>query len=191
MTVPADQPVAFHVAFVVYDINAVEEHYRALLGVERWHIWERPIPMTPWNSETSDAVIKVAYGRAPGLTIELVQVLQGETVQSVYLRDHGEGIQHIGFWAPDVRSTVARAMAEGAKVTSAMLVSDDVAAFQLSASASDEQIRRAVDPNGRAYVNLGASSAQIEYIGPASGEAIREMIGADFGNVVPSAPWMV
>src|SRR5262249_49450106 len=38
---------------------------------------------------------------------------------SQFLAEHGEGVQHIGFWTPDVRKAVEAAIAAGGRLVSA------------------------------------------------------------------------
>lgn len=190
MTVRTDRPLAYHIGLAVYDLDAAMQRYSTMFGDLRWHAWESPFPAAPFNAETTDARIKVAYGRMPGLTLEFIQVLAGETVHTAFLRRHGEGVHHIGVWVPDVQRAVAGAVAKGAVVKAAMLQAGGEAAVQLSPASSAEQIVAAIHPQILAYVDPGIAGVAIEYVGPASHAGLRRIMGDDFGQIVVSPPWL-
>ena len=190
MTASAENVFAYHIGIVVRDIDAVEAVYRDLLGVTRWHTWEVEREGVPTNPATAGKLgrIRIAYGRAPGQTIELLQPLSGTSVWSEYLREHGEGIQHIGVWTQDLPGAVAEAMARGARVTHGML-REGGGSVQLDVNSKAEDVARALDPDQIAYVLPLAGGVQIEYVGPGGLERMRQTIGDDFDNVITTAPW--
>lgn len=190
MTASPENVFAYHVGIVVRDIEAVEAVYRDLLGVTRWHTWEVEREGLPTNPATAGKLgrIRIAYGRAPGQTIELLQPLSGTSVWSEYLREHGEGIQHIGVWTPDLPGAVADAIARGARVTHGIL-GDGGGSIQLDPTSKPEDVVRALDPDQIAYVLPVAGGVQIEYVGPGGPARIRQTIGDDFDNVITLAPW--
>src|SRR5262249_23255953 len=106
MTAASEQCMAYHIGIVVHDLYAVAHRYDELFGPLHWHTWEAPVGALPWNPETTDGRLRIAYGRLPGLTLELVQPLSGETVHGLFLKRRGECVQHIGLWVPDVREAL-------------------------------------------------------------------------------------
>ena len=121
MTAPSDRPIAFHIGIAVHDLDATARRYEQIFGPLQWQRWESPLPAMPWDPESSAARLKIAYGRMPGMTFELIQVLAGETVHTAFLRRHGEGVHHLGVWTPDVQAAAAVAVAAGARVRAALL----------------------------------------------------------------------
>jgi len=91
VTASAESIFTYHIGIVVRDIDATMACYRDLLQVPRWHTWEVERVGLPTNPATAGrrGRIRIAYGRAPGQTIELLQPLEGETIWSAFLRDHG------------------------------------------------------------------------------------------------------
>ncbi|HTE85188.1 MAG TPA: VOC family protein [Dehalococcoidia bacterium] len=191
MTIPSDQVFAYHIGIVVRSIEETGAIYKDLLGVPEWHSWEVEREGLPTNPATAGkrGGIRIAYGRAPGQTIELLQPTGGTTIWSEFLREHGEGVQHLGVWTPDLPAALAAALARGAKVTHGML-RDGTASVQLSAGSPPEALLPALDPDQLAYVTPTAGGVQIEYVGPGGPARMREMIGQDFDNVVTSPPWL-
>jgi methylmalonyl-CoA/ethylmalonyl-CoA epimerase len=117
ITAPTGDLVAYHVGIVVCDLQAVADRYQRILGVDRWRMHELATVKVPWDARSTDARLRVAFGRGAGLTFELIQVLEGRTPHLDFLDKHGDGVQHIGFWTSDVRAVVERAVKEGGRVT--------------------------------------------------------------------------
>jgi len=134
MTVVPSEAMAFHLGIVVHDLDASARRYEDIYGAMQWNRFELPLAALPTNPETRDAQVLAAYGRAAGMTFELIQVLSGETVHSLFLKRRGEGIQHIGIWVPDVQAAAVRAVEAGARITAAILARAGEASVQLSAS---------------------------------------------------------
>lgn len=187
MSAPPPDLLAFHIGFVVRDIDATLDRYRRILGVDLWRVHEVQRAKAPWTPYT-DARIKIAFGRGVGLTFELIQVLEGKTQHSEFLEAHGEGVQHIGLWSPDVRASVEAAVAQGARLVNAMVDPNDRAVVQLTPASSTEEILQAIPHNRLAYVDPGVGSLQLEFIGPGTG--LRDWLGEDFERIiVPPSPW--
>ncbi len=132
ITAPTGDLVAYHVGIVVCDLQAVADRYQRILGVDRWRMPELATVKVPWDARSTDARLRVAFGRGAGLTFELIQVLEGRTPHLDFLDKHGDGVQHIGFWTPDVRAVVERAVKEGGRVTLARFDPNGNAEVQLS-----------------------------------------------------------
>jgi catechol 2,3-dioxygenase-like lactoylglutathione lyase family enzyme len=190
MSAPIEQILAYHIGIVVRDIDAVSACYGELLGVPKWHSWEVEREGLPTNAATAGrkGSVRIAYGRAPGQTIELLQPLAGTSIWSEFLREHGEGVQHIGLWTPDLAASVAAAVARGATVTHGMLGANS-GSVQLTASSRQDEIAGALDPDQLAYLQPNVGGVQIEYVGPGGPARMRQTIGADFDSVVTAPPW--
>ena len=48
--------------------------------------------------------------------LELIQILEGDSVHLEFLREHGEGIHHLGFRVTDFEAKLAQAKAMGFEV---------------------------------------------------------------------------
>jgi len=187
MSAPPPDLMAFHLGFVVHDVDAVMDCYRRMLGVEAWRMHELSRSPAPWSTGYSDARLKVAFGRGAGITFELIQVLEGRTQHSEFLEAHGEGIQHIGFWSPNIRTSVETALSEGARLVNANLDPEDRAVVQLTPGSSSEQIMRSLENARLAYVDPGFGTVQIELVGPSTG--LREWLQQDFDRIIVPPPW--
>ena len=174
MTAPDLQ--AFHICLVVRELEPAMETYRKILGVDNWRLRE----MGTAN--------RIAYGRGSGQTLELVQPLPTGSGQfHDFLARYGEGVQHLGFWTPDIRSSVSAALESGASLVSAQTDASGHTAVQLlpaSANPDLSGLRMA------AWVDVGVGGCRIEYIGTEAGEAFfTEWLGTEYRNIVTPPPW--
>jgi catechol 2,3-dioxygenase-like lactoylglutathione lyase family enzyme len=191
MTIPADRVFAYHIGIVVRSIDETGGIYRDLLGTGEWHTWEVEREGLAVNPATAGkrGSVRIAYGRAPGQTIELLQPLEGTTIWSEYLREHGEGVQHIGVWTADLPGALAEALEGGAKVTHGIL-REGLVSVQLTSASPPNDILAALDPDQIAYVHPGAGGVQIEYVGPAMPARMQENLGEAFADVIALPPWL-
>jgi len=90
--------------------------------------WERVFGVGPFsidvyelNAEThfkfkgkpAEARMKAAIAYSGKVFIELVEVMEGESPHTEFLRAHGEGLQHVAFSVKDIERVVADLAAEG------------------------------------------------------------------------------
>ena len=190
MTAPPGDLVAYHIGIVVRDLEAVADRYQRILGIDHWRMHELATAKVPFDPRSTDARLKIAFGRGAGLTFELIQVLEGRTPHLDFVEQHGDGVQHIGFWTPDVRATVQRAVQEGGRVTLARLAPGGNAEVQLSPGSSVEAIVGAIPTGGLAYVDPALGGVQLEFVGPVAAEGLRGWMEDDFAKVLaPPPPW--
>lgn len=180
---------ASHIGIVVHDIEAVGARYRELLGVPRWHVREALSQSPPWSPGAGGGRIRIAFGRTPGQTIELIQPLDGETFASRFLRERGEGMQHLGFWVPDLQVAVREAVERGATLTTAAFRADGSGFAQLTAASPPEALIGSIDIDRPAFVDPGIGGMQVEFVGPASVQRNRTLMGNEFTKVFPLPPW--
>ena len=82
-----------HVGFVVQNMDRAVEYYESLgIGTVGPEIIR----------ERGSARLKVRHVQIGSGEFEFFQPLDGESLQSEFLRDHGEGIQHIAFTVADI-----------------------------------------------------------------------------------------
>jgi catechol 2,3-dioxygenase-like lactoylglutathione lyase family enzyme len=191
VTAPPPDLLAYHLGFVVHDLDAVADRYSRMLGVDRWRTHELPLARVPWDPRSTDARLKVAFGRAVGMTFELIQVREGRTPHLDFLEKHGEGIQHIGIWAPDVRAAVEHAVSQGGRLTLARYDDDGQSAVvQLSPGSGQEAILASLDRARLGYVDPGLGGVQLEFVGPSAPAGLRAWMEEDFERImVPPPPW--
>jgi catechol 2,3-dioxygenase-like lactoylglutathione lyase family enzyme len=187
MSAPPPDLAAYHLGFVVHDLESAMDRYRRMLGVGLWRVRELHRHRPPWRDDFTDARFNIAFGRAAGLTFELIQVLEKRNQHSAFLEAHGEGVQHIGFWTPDLRASVQAALAEGAELVNGLVDEAGTAAIQLNLGSSTQDIIRALDARALTYVDPGVGTVQFEFVGSSAG--MRSWMGTDFDKIIAAPKW--
>ena len=92
----------------------------------RW--WERTFGVGPFSTdeyildastnfrfkgEPAEARMKASIAYSGKVFIELVEVLEGESPHTEFLKRHGEGMQHVAFSVQDIGGVVERLAPEG------------------------------------------------------------------------------
>lgn len=84
------------VGIVVRDLEKSMKEYQQGVGIGPFDV----LDITSENSNIEGAVspyhMKIALARNVAVQVELIQVLNGETIHSQFLREKGEGIHHVG-----------------------------------------------------------------------------------------------
>ena len=88
MSAPPPELAAYHVGIVVRDVEAAKQRYTGLLGIPVWAGREVQRAAPPWRTDYADTTLHLAFGRAAGITIELIQVIAGRNQHSEYLEAH-------------------------------------------------------------------------------------------------------
>ena len=100
------------IGVVVQDAAAASKAFTQMLGIGPWTMIEQKGE----TAEGSPFAAQLAYAYVGDLELELVEVTSGETPQTKFLRDHGEGLYDLGFFVDDVDGDVARLKDRGATV---------------------------------------------------------------------------
>ncbi|HWO72550.1 MAG TPA: VOC family protein [Dehalococcoidia bacterium] len=167
----------FHIAVVVEEIERTIAAYERFLGTGSW------------RTRDMSSGTRIAYGSAGGQTWELIEVKGPGNSQFHEFRDrHGEGVQHIGFWTPDIKASVQDALAGGARLVSASVDAHGNTTVQLlpEAHVRPDQL----DGLGMAaWMDLGVGGWRLEYIGVSPGERfLKDWLGADYDAIILVQP---
>jgi len=98
-----------HIGVIVNDMDRAVEYYKSMgiVTVGR----ELPAVQT-----RQGAKVKARWARMGPLLLELFQPIEGEDIQLEFLREHGEGIAHIGFTVADIEAEVNNLVGNGVKL---------------------------------------------------------------------------
>ena len=95
------------IGIVVKDVEKYAKFYEKVFGVE-------PFPTV--ESAINSAKLKIVLFELSEVEIELIQVVEGESIHSKFLEEKGEGLHHLGFFVKDIEKELARLEKEGIKV---------------------------------------------------------------------------
>lgn len=190
MSLP-EHVVGFHVGIVVDSLDDASAAFRRMLGGQDI-TWEfvKPAPAAIDPSYEASKV-RVSYGRYGGMTIELIQVLEGHGHYARWLAEHGPGVQHLGFWVEDLTAATRSALCNGATLRSATL---DAEALQSSGIgvvtvATDPASVTAALLPGSVHLGLPSTPVEVEFVGPAGVATLHDVLGDAYVEIVDSSPW--
>ena len=182
------EAMGFHIGMVVRDADVVCDKYQRLLGgrFETWELTKRaPVAIDP---DYEDSHLRISYGRFAGTTIEIIQVLSGLGHYGRWLERNGEGVQHLGFWVPDLADATRQAIEHGAVLRQARLDANALGSVTV-AGLGPSEIASALLP-GSVHVDYGLSSVELEFIGPSSVKMLYDIFGEDVQAIVDLPPWI-
>jgi len=97
-------PEVTQIAFVVEDLEDGMDRFGGLLGVKPWEIYRfEPPRLTDqtYRGEPHEYSMALALTEVDGTMIELIEPLEGESIYTEHLDEHGEGLHHIACFAFD------------------------------------------------------------------------------------------
>lgn len=107
-----DVPEISQIAVVVEDLEDGMDRFGAILGVDPWEIYRFEPPAlseTTYRGEERDYSMALALADAGGTMIELIEPLDGESIYTEHLAEHGEGLHHVACFAFDDPAGVVEA----------------------------------------------------------------------------------
>jgi len=109
-------PQVDQIGIVVKDMDTSVNFYEQMFGP----------PFLTLESNTNKAKLKISLFQIGEIQFELIQVLDGESVHSKFLREKGEGLHHVGFIVEDLEEELTRLEKEGIKVLERGIVQEMV-----------------------------------------------------------------
>jgi len=106
-------PPVEQIGIVVRDVDQAVEFFSSVFGWGPFKTRESEMKGFNYDGRTGDCRLKMAFAKSGDVEIELIQVLEGVTPHSDFLRRHGEGMQHLRFRVDDCEGTTAVLAGEG------------------------------------------------------------------------------
>jgi methylmalonyl-CoA/ethylmalonyl-CoA epimerase len=104
---------------VVRDIKASMEHYWGVLGIGPWKVYTNgppPLRNVTYYGRPAFYRVRVALAQTESVVVELIQYLEGDSIHRDFLATHGEGIEHVGVYVPNLDESLARLQSQGLTV---------------------------------------------------------------------------
>jgi hypothetical protein len=109
---------AWHLGFVVHDVEKTAKRLETLLGITSWTIKKLEPNFATVHGKDVTHVIKLAMGNFGNLGIELLQPVTGKSVYTEHLQKKGESFHHIAIRIPEskLKDVMVQLKEEGGKV---------------------------------------------------------------------------
>ena len=102
----ARRPGIHQVASIVTDLDSSVNHLIKTMGWGPWDVYEyvpgRLRDLTVRGAPAEFTWLGAETEISPGLYIELLQPTSSNGILHDWLTTHGEGIHHVGYWAPSI-----------------------------------------------------------------------------------------
>ncbi len=108
------------VALIVEDLEVAAENYWKLFGIGPWHFYTYGKPLVKrmtYHGEPSEYKMRIALSYLGPLRIELIELMEGDTVYADFVKEHGYGVHHFGVLVEDMQAALAEAKAAGLTMT--------------------------------------------------------------------------
>ena len=111
-TVDVEIPEISQIAFVVEDIEDGMDRFGAILGVTSWDLYRFEPPTlteTTYRGEAHEYSMILALATVGDTMLELIEPLEGESIYTEHLEEHGEGLHHVACFAFEDTEAVVEA----------------------------------------------------------------------------------
>ncbi|UCC64741.1 MAG: VOC family protein [Anaerolineae bacterium] len=108
------------IAIIVEDLEAAVENYWRMFGIGDWHFYTYGRPLLTemtYGGQPGEYKMRVALSYLGPMRIELIEMVEGDTVYADFVEEHGYGVHHFGVLVEDMEEAIAQAKAAGLKVT--------------------------------------------------------------------------
>jgi methylmalonyl-CoA/ethylmalonyl-CoA epimerase len=108
------------VAIIVEDLEEAVENYCKLFGIGDWHFYTYGKPLVKrmtYQGQPSEYKMRVALSYLGPMRIELIEMVEGDTVYADFVKEHGYGVHHFGVLVEDMEEAIAEAGAAGLRMT--------------------------------------------------------------------------
>jgi len=109
-------PGVGQIGVVVEDVDRTIAFYQSAFGLGPFDIREVGAPNVWDRGEEKHIKARLAFATLGQVELELIQILEGDSFHLEFLRKHGEGVHHLGFFVKDFQAKLEQAKAMGFEV---------------------------------------------------------------------------
>ncbi len=106
-------PPVEQIGIVVKDLDRAIEYYSSIFGWGPFRVQQFETKRFTYRGQTGPMKMKVGFAQSGPIEIELIQVLDGETPWTEFLREKGEGLHHLRFRVDDLDGMLSELAEEG------------------------------------------------------------------------------
>ena len=121
---PFDPAKIFQVGIVVKSVDETVKYYQEVFGIGPWKIMEVNYPTATYFGKVAGYRGKRAFGKLGPITFELIELIDGKTIHEKFLKEKGEGLNHLGFEVEDLKKAMEDAQEQGMKVIQSFIRED-------------------------------------------------------------------
>ena len=108
-------PPVEQIGIVVKDMDQAIDYYSSTFGWGPFHVMDFEMKGATYRGQICDCRLKIGFYHADPVEIELIQVLEGDTPHTEFLRERGEGLQHLRFSVDNLDDMLAKLAKQGIK----------------------------------------------------------------------------
>ena len=109
-------PEVSQVGVVVEDLDRVASFLESSFGLGPFRVEELEAPNVWDRGQEKHIKARIGFAEMGQVELELIHIVEGDSVHLEFLREHGEGIHHLGFRVTDFEAKLAQAKAMGFEV---------------------------------------------------------------------------
>jgi methylmalonyl-CoA/ethylmalonyl-CoA epimerase len=109
-------PEVGQIGVVVEDLDRAIAFYESTFGLGPFRIQEAEAPNVWDRGEEKHIKARLGFTTLGQVEIEFIHIIEGDSVHLEFLREHGEGLHHLGFRVKDFQAKLEQAKAMGFEV---------------------------------------------------------------------------
>ena len=109
-------PEVAQIGVVVEDLDRAMSFLQSNFGLGPFRVEELEAPNVWDRGEEKHIKARLGFAMMGQVELELIHIVEGDSVHLEFLREHGEGIHHLGFRVDDFEAKFAQAKAMGLEV---------------------------------------------------------------------------
>lgn len=111
-----DLPAVGQVGVVVEDLDRVASFLESSFGLGPFRVEELEAPNVWDRGQEKHIKARLGFATMGQVELELIHIVKGDSVHLEFLREHGEGIHHLGFRVADFEAKLQQAREMGFEV---------------------------------------------------------------------------
>jgi methylmalonyl-CoA/ethylmalonyl-CoA epimerase len=109
-------PDVGQIGVVVKDLDRAVAFFESTFGVGPFRIQELEAPNVWDRGREIHIKARLGFATMGQVELELIHIIEGDSVHLEFLREHGEGLHHLGFRVKDFKAKLEQARAMGFEV---------------------------------------------------------------------------
>lgn len=119
-TLPQLKNGVAQIAIIVPNVDQAVERYHETFGIGPWHFYTYQHPLVAdmsYMGRPAEYSVRIALSYFGPMRIELIEVGEGDSVYADFIKEHGYGVQHVGFLVDDMSSAIEQWEEAGFRMT--------------------------------------------------------------------------